>query len=533
MTPILKNNIQIYFILVNIIIALIYSLTALIIIMSYIIKNKKLEILWPISILKFCLPFFSVCFFGQFFLLLTTIFDCQNGYAYVSKELMCRTGVWFSIDAPLSAIAMVLHTVIALITNYLYYKSTYVKSGSDVLQKTNCYPDIALLFTKIAVIVLFIFDNGTEEEHWAILFFLILFTGVNTFCTFHYQNRKNIKLNFINNILSLMPFLGFCSLLIGKIFKSLGFNGAIFLFVSWIVLGIVFILLFKKKEMDFVLINHRQIDNPEDYINYVNRFYNIVTNKKNSRNYYTILKSLISKGDNCIDSQYMLKNKDNKVSGEEIEEIFPLLQSCGDLFEYGISKFPEDIHLKINYSMFLIFEMNHNKKALIILNRIHMPLFSFQDNYNIYRCIRLIDSYILNKNKNVMHSFQYKKKINDFRVLISKVTSLYYDFWTLIMINKLNYSNNLDELNKIGSEIIKSNKKIEEDYELLIKVKSDNYELIKLYSYFSENVLNDQQKDQQRAIEKRIAFSNNDSYDSYEIQFSNFDTNSLKNRDLL
>jgi hypothetical protein len=29
----------------------------------------------------------------------------------------------------------------------------------------------------------------------------------------------------------------------------------------------VFILLFKKKEMDFVLINHRQLDNPEDYIN--------------------------------------------------------------------------------------------------------------------------------------------------------------------------------------------------------------------------------------------------------------------------
>ena len=112
MTPILKNNIQIYFILVNIIILIIYSLTILIIVMSFRIKNKKLNILWPISILKFCLPFFSVCFFGQSFLLLTTIFDCQNGFTYVSQELICRTGLWFSIDAPLSAIAMVLHTII-------------------------------------------------------------------------------------------------------------------------------------------------------------------------------------------------------------------------------------------------------------------------------------------------------------------------------------------------------------------------------------------------------------------------------------
>ena len=174
MTPILKNNIQIYFILVNVLIALIYSLTILLIIMSYRIKNKKLDKLWPISILKFCLPFFSVCFFGQSFLLLTTIFDCQNGFAYVSKELVCRTGLWFSIDAPLAGIGLILHSLLALVTNILYYKSTFIKYGSDVLKKTNCIPDVTLLFTKIFVIVIFILDDGVEDEHWAILFFLIL-----------------------------------------------------------------------------------------------------------------------------------------------------------------------------------------------------------------------------------------------------------------------------------------------------------------------------------------------------------------------
>ena len=531
MTPILKNNIQIYFILVNIIILIIYSLTILIIVMSFRIKNKKLNILWPISILKFCLPFFSVCFFGQSFLLLTTIFDCQNGFTYVSQELICRTGIWFSIDAPLSAIAMVLHTIIALITNTLYYKSIFVKKGPDVLRKTNCYPDIILLMTKISVIVLFILDNGVEDEHWTILFFLILFTGINALCTFHFQNRKNKKLNFLNNIFSLMPFLGFFSLLIGKIFKFLGFNGSVFLFFSWIMLIIIFILLYKKKEMDFVVIDYKQIENPGEYINYLNRFYKLVTNKNNSRSYYTTLKSVISKNEEkCYDSHCPLKKYSN--ISDEIDDIFPLLLYCEKLFEYGIAKFPDNISLKINYSMFLIFEMNHNKKALIILNSIHMPIFSFQDNYNIYRCKRLIDSFILNKNKNVMHSFQHKKKIYDFRLLISKVTSLYYDFWTLIIINKLNYSNNVEELNKIGSEIIKLSKKIEEDYDLLIKVKSDNFDLIKLYSYFSENVLNGQEKNQNQDIEKSNTNNINNS-DSYEIQFSNFDINTLKDKDLL
>ena len=310
MTPILKNNIQIYFILVNIVILLIYSLT----------------------ILKFCLPFFSVCFFGQSFLLLTTIFDCQNGFTYVSKELVCRTGIWFSIDAPLSAIAMALHAILALITNTLYYKSTFIKNGSDVLKKTNCYPDIVLLFTKIFVIVLFILDDGVEDEHWAILFFLILSTGSNTLCNFYFQNRQNIKLNYLNNILCLMPFFGFCSLLIGKIFKFCGFNGSIFLFFSWIIFGILIILLYKKKDMDFALINHKEIENPTNFLNYIHQFYKIVINKNNSRNDFTILKSLIAKKEEkCFDSQCPLK-KYNENSLNETDDINMEYQNFRTIF---------------------------------------------------------------------------------------------------------------------------------------------------------------------------------------------------------
>ena len=113
--------------------------------MSYRIKNKQLNILLPISILKFCLPFFSVCFFGQSFLLLTTIFDCQNGYAYVSRQLICRTGLWFTVDAPLAGITIVLHILLALATNTLYYKSTFVKNGSDILKRYTIYTSLSFL----------------------------------------------------------------------------------------------------------------------------------------------------------------------------------------------------------------------------------------------------------------------------------------------------------------------------------------------------------------------------------------------------
>ena len=531
MTPILKNHKQIYFFLVNIIIVFIYSLTVLLIVMSYKVKNKQLKILWPISILKIFLPFFSVCLFGQSFLLLTTIFDCQNGFAYVSKDLICREGLWFSIDAPLAAIAMILHTLLALITNTLYYKSAFGKNGPNILRKTNCYPDIILLFTKIFIIILFILDDGVEKEHWIILFFAILITGVNTFSSFYYQNRQNKKLNHLNNIFCIMPFLGFCSLFIGKIFKFLGFNGSILLFFSWIIFGLLFVLFYKKEDIDFALINHKDIESPGYYLKYIYKFYKIVINKNHSRKDYTILKSLIAKKEEkCLDSQCPLK-KYIENSSNEFEDIFPLLQYCEKLFNYGISKFPNDISLKINYAMFLIFEMNHNKKALISLNKINTSLFAFQDNYNIYRCKKLIDEYMENKNKNFFHSFEYNKKIYDFKNLVSKVTSLYYDFWTLIIINKLNITNNLDDLNIIGSEIIKLNKKIDEEYNLLFKIKSENYDLIDFYSYYKENILNNKETFK-NCKPKIVNSSYNNLTDSHEIQFYNFDVNTLKEKDL-
>ena len=426
---------------------------------------------------------------------------------------------------------MVLLSLIALITNSLYYKSTFLKSGSDVLKKTNCYPDLSLLITKIAIIILFILDDGVEDEHWAVLFFLILFTGTNTFFVFHYQNRYNKKLNFLNNVLSLLPFLGFLSLLIGKIFRDLGFNGAIFLFFSWIIFGILFILFYKSKEIEFVLINYMEIQTSEEYVNYIHKFYNLIINKNNSRNDYTILKSLISKAEEkCIDNQCPLK-KFVQSGEEELSNIFPLLQYCEQLFEYGIAKFPNSISLKINYSLFLIMEMNHNKKALINLNTIHSSIYSFQDNYNIYRCKRLIDIYLSSNNKKVFHSFEYKRNVKDFKILISKATSLYHDFWALITINILNVTNNFDELNKIGSDIVKMNKKIEEKYNLLIKVKPDNYDLIKLYSYFTQNVLNNQEKYKKIKLSMSTSGYNSNS-NSHEIQYSNFDLNTLKDKDI-
>ena len=167
-----------------------------------------------------------------------------------------------------------------------------------------------------------------------------------------------------------------------------------------------------------------------------------------------------------------------------IECPFLLNQYCEKLFEYGISKYADDISLKNNYSIFLIVDMNYKKKALMILNTIKKKALSFQNNYDVYRTIRLIEKYnssLFNKNNS---TFEYRKNIQEFKILIKKITVLYFDFLSLLLGSKLQNIDNFDKIHKIGREIMKLNPKIEEIYNNLTIVKTDNLEIIKIYSEF-------------------------------------------------
>ena len=173
------------FILIN------YLVIILLIIMIFRIKNKQLNILWPISILKFCLPFFSYTFFGQSFLLLCTIFDCVDGFIYGSTSIKCPTGILYKIIKILTLISLIIHLIIAILTNFLYFKPFFFNSDSDLLKKTNSLPDTIFIFTKIIINILFILPNVNESGQWVILFISILCSGVNANYYLSSQNRIN------------------------------------------------------------------------------------------------------------------------------------------------------------------------------------------------------------------------------------------------------------------------------------------------------------------------------------------------------
>ena len=526
LTILLKSNYTFYLVIVIVIIIIIYFVSVLIVVMALRIKYKKEKILWPIRILRGALPILSFGFYGQIFLIFTTIFYCRKTESKTSPYLKCRPEIK-KLRFP-CGLAMFLHFLIAFITNRLYYQPIFIRSDSDLLKKSNSFPDIILIFTKMIIITIFILDKGVESEHWAILSFLVFVTGINAYFTIFYQNRKNKILLYLNNFFSLVLFSGFCILFIGKIFKFLKFNGSIFLFFSCLFIIIMFIIFFKNDEIDFISKDYKSIDDPDELLQYIYYFIFIIKNKNNSRNYSIIMKSLITSiEENCLIENCSLKKYlYNLKRGFDFDYI--LFQFCEKLFLYGIYKFKENIFLKNHYCVFLITEMNNKTKALIILEEIKDEVLSLEKNYIIFRCRKIVENYtspFINQNNSL---FDYKKNSQNFKIYIEKSTMLYYDFFSLLLESKLQKTNNnFEKINKTGFKIRKLNKLISNSFDNLISFKTDNFEIINLYYEFVENILKDEKIIEKCQNLKKISY-NSKINEIHEKDYSNYNLDYLK-----
>ena len=458
-------------------------------IIMIIVITKKIKLFWPIKLLRFLLPFFSITFFGQTILILVTVFDCAGGHSYVSENLKCRSGAFYLTLMPFIILAIIFLFLISVITNLLYFRPVFIKCNSDILKKENSYPDIVFLFTKIGINLIFVLDKGNENDHWEVLFFTVLLSGINAYYSLFYQNRLNKILALLSKVFCLILFLAYLSLLLGKIFKkiNIGFNGSIYFFCIGIIFIIIFIYYYHIKETNFLSIDFTHIKTPGYFLKYISKLFFFFINGKNSRNSNVLFKSLIPMiEERCINTISYFEINLKNLNTEKINEIF-LIKFCEEIFQYGVSKFYSDIPLKINYAIFLIVELNNIKKALIILNSIDKTDKSPIINYEIFLIRKIIDKISSNINENNNIS-KYKYKAKEFKNLIIKTFNLYYRFIGLILLTKKKNVNNFSKINKIGNDIIINKKEIEKSYNIIMNTKTNNIEIIKLYSEFCKIV---------------------------------------------
>ena len=281
---------------------------------------------------------------------------------------------------------------------------------------------------------------------------------------------------------------------------------------------------YKNKQINFSLIDYRYIEDSEKYWKFISEFYIIFINGNNTRNNSIILKKLIYNIEkNCIEQNCILKKcLINLEKGEECQ--FLLLEYLEYLFNYGISKYNDNINLKCNYIIFLILEMNNTKKALLLLKSIEdNNILSFGINFSIYHCKKFIDNFpnLFIKENNFLN--KYKNNINNFKDLISKFILLYYRFVLLLIKSKMKSNNSFSKINIICNQIINSKKEIENTFNKLKNIKANNTEIIKLYSIYCNTILDESNKNE------NIFY--NDNFLMNEIDYSNINIKSFNEKD--
>ena len=426
----------------------------------------------------------------------------------------------------MSIIALIFLLFISIITNILYYKPLFVKSNTDILKKGNTLTDLIFLLTKIAINTLFALDKNTEEDHWIIILFFILFSGINAYFIIFYESRANILLSLLNKTFSFILLFSSISLLIGKIFKFTQFDGLMTLLFITIILIIIYILLYKNMNFKLLFVDYMKINNPEEYLNFVSKYYIIFINRNKTRNSELIFKTLISSiEEKCLILDCPLKRYISNLK-KGIDNQYFLINYCDILFKYGISKFPNDTYLKINYTGFLLLVMNNIKKALLILDNIKENYLSLRIGYNIHLYRNLIIKYKSNIIEESDSIFQYKNEVKNFKDLIKKEIVFYRQFISLLLNYKYNNNNNnFKKIDNIGQQVIYYKKEIEEFIKKIKNMKTNCNEIIKLYSEYGKIMLNNQEDNQ------NIEIDNIYNADINEIDYLNLNAQIFKEKD--
>ena len=500
-------------------------------------KSKVSNYNLYISFLKFCIQIVCFTFFGQIFGLLSSIFICENNSSIIDESLKCRSGLWFYTDSIISSICLIFIVYYSFSSILLFYKPNFIMEENDTLKKTNAIPELVLFANKIIYTITLYSTRYNPDYHWTILITLFISTLLNVISIFYYNNYENLILSRLNKCLSLILFWSICCLTLGKIMQNFDFDGILHLFCFGLVIIVLYFIYYKGEINEFYLIDFNLINTSQKKLKYIRDLLHLIKNKEKCRESFIIFNTLILlKEENCINKNCKMK-KYLDLSEKGLESDYILYQYCQQLFELSIKQFPNDIILKANYIIYLVVQMSKKKLAQKILNTMRNEPFRFQNNYIIYCCKKYIEKYISltkknfeEENINIMQSFEYEKIFNIFKGNLSKASFLYYEFWSSLYKSHLQGTEDFSKLNDIGEKLNSLIDEIGKIFEQLHRVKSDDAEVLNIYSGFLKNILNNNEKhDQLKNIIDSL--SNVDKIQDKEIDFTNLDLKFLNNSD--
>ena len=463
--------------------------------------------------------------------MLFSVFICKNKKLKYAKSVECWKGIHY-LHMFFTIIVMIIFLFGSYLFIYTFLETSYNKR-SPTGKRTN-KNDISGYWIKLFIVIIFSFIG--EGSQWPLLFSLILLSFWHWI--FYLRelpdyNYELLRLKILKN--SIFFWSSICLMSIKIINTFIKFNsGIIIFFLGWPLIIIAIYYKFSSP-LSMLLIEPSKISSSNDFLHRIRILLHKIE-KFHKRDSQLILISYALK----IESQCNLTHCPLKLflefRNDKNKAIVCLIEYIDTLYLMGLSKFPKDVNLRINYVLFLISKMNNKIRAaeqLEICDKIHDK--TLEEDFIIYRHKKQYEENcefnFHDENEEVGNYLLFKTKFKNFKNLISKVSILYVEFWNLLFKNHLENQQDFHTLNKYGSQINNLISEINILFLKLRKIKKHDLELLELYYEFLSEIMSD--KKQSTEIHKEIeSIILNPHNTRIELDKVHFDINNLTSDDM-
>jgi len=468
------------------IVLIIYSVNLL---ANYLLKTKSI-----ISILL-TLYEFETCLNIPFTKILLAVFSCENNYMEYSTNIECYKGLHIGMII-ISCVFLILFIVPTILFHITLFEFGAIHGKLKAAFTSSC--EVKLVLMKIVLVILYQFVK--HQMVLAIITFLIaVFLLFDFIGKQPYIKNTIVKLYLI--LYLLFAWTGF-TCIVSLLLKETKFEGGILL----LLLGYPFIILAVitremkytiNKVFEYVGDKHKDGYKVLMEIEYFLKLEDSLEDEIKSREQKILYSYITNYENNCTDNECSLKQfLEYPLKIENFEDMkICLMQHAEMLYKSAVSKYPFNAKLRLSYAIFLYKRLNKKQKGtneILLLNRYTTNL---EDAFLIYRAQRYIEEENeghsdSQSNSKIVNSVTYKAILNNIKSLISRITTSYIDFWTILAISDETKSENFLKMSRIGTRISKLNEDLESDFERLERVNLYDQDIIKLYTQYLSDILN-------------------------------------------
>ena len=442
---------------------------------------------------------FEACLNIPFCKILLGSLPCTNGVMKYSTNIKCYSGLHLGMIF-LGCFLLIIYLIPIILFHMTLFEfgAIHGKLRAAFTSST----EVKLVLMKIILVIIYQFI-----KHEMALALITLCIGI--FLLFDFLEKMPFIKNSINKLYFILYLLfvwtGF-TCVIALLLKDSKFEGGILL----LLLGYPFaILAIVTREMEFTVgrvfeyVGDKHKDGYKVLmeIEYFLKLEDSLEDNIKERQQKILYSYIDNYETNCTDNECSLKQfLEYPLKLENFQDMkICLLQHAEMLYKNAVSKYPFNAKLRLSYAIFLYKRLNKKQKGtneILLLNRYTTNL---EDAFLIYRAQRYIEEENeghsdSETNSKIVNSITYKAILNNIKSLIGKITTNYIDFWTILAISDETKSENFLKMSRIGTKISKLNEDLISDIERLERVNLYDQDIIKLYTQYLSEIVNNQTK---------------------------------------